>query len=279
MTDIEQPAVTALVVQLLSAYLANNKVAHTDVPDLVRMTKAALIEPNSPAQVEEDAPVYLPAVTARKSLASPNHILSLIDGKPYKALKRHLAKHGLTPASYRDRYRLPPTYPMVAPDFAAARRAIAEKIGLGRRATETAAIASKKISSSSKENTVPVSVTDATTPAKDGAPAATANKSITKIDSTKLTDNKTSLKATHTTPHEAPATISPASVKPNKAAAVVNRPRKARGTLKLFTPKGDGAKSAALKSALKRAPASKTGREPASATPPAIDIESDTPEA
>lgn len=133
MADTEQPDVAALTVQLLSAYLANNTVAHTDIADLVRTTKAALIEDTAPAPTEPEAPAHTPAVAVRKSLASPDHILSLIDGKPYKTLKRHLTSHGLTPASYRERYGLPASYPMVAPGFAAQRRAIAERIGLGRR--------------------------------------------------------------------------------------------------------------------------------------------------
>lgn len=133
MADNEQPDVATLTVQLLSAYLANNTVAHTDIADLVRTTRAALIEEKASVPAQAEAPVHTPAVSARKSLAASGHILSLIDGKAYKTLKRHLSKHGLTPDSYRERYNLPATYPMVAPDFAAERRAIAKKIGLGRR--------------------------------------------------------------------------------------------------------------------------------------------------
>lgn len=133
MADTEPFDVAALTVQLLSAYLANNTVAHTDIADLVRATKAALVDNEALEPESPKAPAQPPAVTARKSLASPDHILSMIDGKPYKTLKRHLAKHGLTPQTYRERFGLPASYPMVAPGFAATRRAIAERIGLGRR--------------------------------------------------------------------------------------------------------------------------------------------------
>ena len=51
-------------------------------------------------------------MTARKSLASKDHIISMIDGKPYKTLRRHLSGHGLTPEQYRERYNLKPDYPM-----------------------------------------------------------------------------------------------------------------------------------------------------------------------
>jgi predicted transcriptional regulator len=76
---------------------------------------------------------FTPAVSVRKSLASPEHIISLIDGKPYKTLKRHLSGHGLTPAQYRERYGLKPDYPMVAQNYAEHRRNLAKKIGLGRK--------------------------------------------------------------------------------------------------------------------------------------------------
>lgn len=125
------PDIAALTVQLLSAYLSNNTVAAEDLAGLIRSTRMALIEDTAPTTVEPEASTFTPAVSARKSLSSPDHILSLIDGKPYKTLKRHLASNGLTPEQYRERYNLPASYPMVAPTFAARRREIAEQIGLG----------------------------------------------------------------------------------------------------------------------------------------------------
>jgi predicted transcriptional regulator len=81
----------------------------------------------------EQASEFTAAVTARKSLASKDHIISMIDGKPYKTLRRHLSTHGLTPADYRQRYNLKADYPMVAPSYSEARRSMAQKIGLGRK--------------------------------------------------------------------------------------------------------------------------------------------------
>jgi predicted transcriptional regulator len=133
-SEPEQPSdFAALTVQLLSAYLANNTVASDDLAELIRSTRNALAEESSPAPAEAETKVHTPAVSVRKSLSSPDYIISLIDGKPYKTLKRHLSRHGLTPETYRERYNLPASYPMVAPSFAAHRRAIAEKIGLGNR--------------------------------------------------------------------------------------------------------------------------------------------------
>jgi predicted transcriptional regulator len=96
-------------------------------------------EPEEPQG--EPAPTYEPAVTVRKSLSSPDHIISLIDGKPYKTLRRHLSGHGLTPEQYRERYNLKPDYPMVAPSYAEARRAMAKKIGLGSKGRQAKASA------------------------------------------------------------------------------------------------------------------------------------------
>lgn len=129
---------TTLTVQLLSAYLANNPVLTADLPGLIASTRKALAETAAPAP--EPAPAeYVPAVSIRKSTASKDHILSLIDGKPYKMLKRHLATNGLTPAEYRARYNLPSDYPMVAPTYADMRREVATKLGLGRKKVEAPA--------------------------------------------------------------------------------------------------------------------------------------------
>ncbi|MGR6330573.1 MucR family transcriptional regulator [Sphingomonas sp. XXL09] len=85
----------------------------------------------TPAQTE-----YTPAVSVRKSLASKDYIISMIDGKPYKTLRRHLATHGLSPDEYRERYGLKADYPMVSENYSESRRAMAKKIGLGRKPGE-----------------------------------------------------------------------------------------------------------------------------------------------
>jgi len=159
MADIEQPNVMSLTVTLLSAYFANNTVPSTELPALVDGTRKALLgemlssttaatsvdasdapapapaaaPESAPASVAPAEPVYAPAITVEESLASPDAIRSMIDGKPYKALKRHLSTHGLTPAEYRARYNLPTDYPMVAPSYSEARRAVAKRLGLGSR--------------------------------------------------------------------------------------------------------------------------------------------------
>lgn len=130
----ENPAdITSLTVQLLSAFVSNNSVPSESLADLIRTTRAALTDNPSAGSVESPAVTYAPAVSVRKSLSSPEHILSMIDGKPYKTLKRHLATHGLSPDAYRERYNLPKSYPLVAPSYSEARRAVATRLGLGRK--------------------------------------------------------------------------------------------------------------------------------------------------
>jgi len=93
-------------------------------------------------QAKPDQVAHVPAASVRKSLASPDRIISLINGMPYRSLRRHLSAHGLTPEEYRARYKLKPDYPMVAPAYSEQRRAMAKKLGLGRKpASGTPALA------------------------------------------------------------------------------------------------------------------------------------------
>ena len=131
MADHDQADLTTLTVELLSAYFANNLVPSDNLSELIQSTYSALAGIDAPAPVEAEEPTFTPAVSVKKSLASPDHIISMIDGKPYKTLKRHLRANGLSPAEYRERYKLPATYPIVAPAFSEARRAVAAKHGLG----------------------------------------------------------------------------------------------------------------------------------------------------
>jgi len=125
---------TALTVAWLSN--TSTRAAAADVPAFLQSMFQALEglnASNAAAAPAEPAAEYTPKVSVRKSLASPDHIISMIDGKPYKTLKRHLATKGLTPAEYRERYDLKADYPMVAPSYATARSDMAKKIGLGRK--------------------------------------------------------------------------------------------------------------------------------------------------
>ncbi len=118
---------------IVSAYVSNNSVPSADLPALISSVHAALSGLGgvtevsaAPEAVEKPSPAQV-----RKSI-TPDAIISFIDGKAYKTLKRHLGTHGLDPHSYRQRYGLPNDYPMVAPSYAAQRSALAKSIGLGR---------------------------------------------------------------------------------------------------------------------------------------------------
>lgn len=142
MSDDKSLNVVELATELTIAWLGNqnNRVQADDVPTFLRTMHATINDLSAPqagSDAERDtaeAPDYAPAVSVRKSLASRDKIISLIDGKPYTSLTRHLTKHGLTPKQYRDRYNLKPDYPMVAPSYSEHRRSLAQKIGLGRKA-------------------------------------------------------------------------------------------------------------------------------------------------
>ena len=134
----EENNLVAMTIEVVASYVAHNNLRPEDVPDFIAKTHAAISgiakEPEAPAEETPPAePEFTPAVSVRKSLASPDHILSMIDGKPYKSLKRHLGSHGLTPAEYRARYNLKADYPMVAPGYSAQRREVAQRLGLGRK--------------------------------------------------------------------------------------------------------------------------------------------------
>lgn len=130
-----------LATDLTIAWLgnANTRASAEDVPAfLTRMHEAIqALSTSSAAPAEQDdqepAQEFTPAVTARKSLANPDFIISMLDGKQYRTLTRHLRTNGLTPDEYRARYGLKKDYPMVAPNYSEARRAMAKSLGLGRK--------------------------------------------------------------------------------------------------------------------------------------------------
>ena len=122
---------TELATEIVSAFVANNKVAVGDLSKLIGDVHAALQQTTTGGQKAEEKPLE-PAVSIRRSV-QPDHIVCLEDGKKFKSLKRHLmTDHGLTPQDYRQKWGLPRDYPMVAPTYAAARSELAKQMGLGQ---------------------------------------------------------------------------------------------------------------------------------------------------
>ncbi|WP_010187856.1 MucR family transcriptional regulator [Sphingomonas sp. PAMC 26605] len=144
-----------LATELTMAWLSNpnTRPSAEDVPAFLKSMHDAVVGlSTAPVEdlPEEAIPEFTAAVTTRKSLANPNVIISMIDGKPYKTLTRHLSTNGLTPAEYRARYGLKADYPMTAPSYSAMRRDIAKKIGLGRKPGQKAPVKGKAHASEPK---------------------------------------------------------------------------------------------------------------------------------
>jgi predicted transcriptional regulator len=139
MAEESQTDAVELAAELTAAWLSNSntRTAPEDVPAFMRSIHSTIVELRDSGSgrrlASPVAETFAAAVTARKSLANPAHIISMIDGKPYKTLTRHLSTNGLTPAQYRERYGLKPDYPMTAPAYSEQRRQMAKRIGLGRK--------------------------------------------------------------------------------------------------------------------------------------------------
>src|SRR5690242_15231542 len=99
--------------ELVSAYVTRNHVAAGELPNLIHTVHASLVGLSQPSPPSSEA-VEKPTPTQIKKSIRPDGLISFIDGKAYKTLKRHLTKYGLDPYSYRERYGLPKDYPMVA---------------------------------------------------------------------------------------------------------------------------------------------------------------------
>ena len=117
-----------LTAEIVSAYISNNTIQRRDLAGVVEDVAAALAVLGTPPAPEP----LTPPVSIKKSV-KPDFLISLEDGKRYKSLKRHLGARGLSPDEYRAKWGLPADYPMVAPNYAAARSVLAKSLGLGRK--------------------------------------------------------------------------------------------------------------------------------------------------
>ncbi|WP_407529602.1 MucR family transcriptional regulator [Methylobacterium oryzisoli] len=125
-----------LVSDIVSAYVSKNSVPPGELPGLIQSVYQSLVGLGQPAEPE---PMKLtPPVPIKKSV-TPDHIISLEDGRPYKSLKRHLTTRGLSPAEYRQKWGLPSDYPMGAANYAAQRSELAKSLGLGQQRRKAAA--------------------------------------------------------------------------------------------------------------------------------------------
>lgn len=117
---------------IVSAYVSNNPVPAPELPNLIGRVHSALRGIMDSAAAAASTEIEEKATPAQiLQSVTPDALISFIDGKPYKTLKRHLSGHGLDPHGYRKRYGLPSDYPMVASGYAEQRSQIARAIGLG----------------------------------------------------------------------------------------------------------------------------------------------------
>ena len=133
MESVHQDEIVQLTADIVSAYVANNKIGTNELSKLIEEVHLALVRAPAAATEPEQKPL-VPAVAIRKSV-TPDYIVSLEDGRKFKSLKRHLqGSYGMTPDEYRAKWGLPRDYPMVAPNYAKARSDLAKRMGLGRKA-------------------------------------------------------------------------------------------------------------------------------------------------
>jgi predicted transcriptional regulator len=132
MGDDSNPNFIGLTADIVSAYVSNNTVPSGDVPSLINEVHSALLRVFS-GQAEPLSEPLKPAVPIKRSI-NPDFIVCLEDGKKFKSLKRHLrTQYGMTPEQYREKWGLPADYPMVSPNYAAARSQLAKQMGLGQQ--------------------------------------------------------------------------------------------------------------------------------------------------
>jgi predicted transcriptional regulator len=132
-TETPEHDLRRLAVEIVAAYVSANSVSTAQLPDVIRSVVDALASLDG--QAEAPKPEALkPAVSIRKSV-TPDYLICLEDGRKLKMLKRHLrTTYDMSPHDYREKWGLPPDYPMVAPNYAARRSEFAKQIGLGRKA-------------------------------------------------------------------------------------------------------------------------------------------------
>lgn len=129
-TTSPAPDFLGLTADLVAAYVANNSVPASELPDLMAEVHAPLNGMASVVSVKPDEPEPLTPAQIRKSI-TPVALISFEDGKPYKTLCRHLTLRGLSPEAYRVKWGLPADYPMTSASYSAKPSELARSLGLG----------------------------------------------------------------------------------------------------------------------------------------------------
>jgi predicted transcriptional regulator len=130
-----------LTTGIVASFVEKNNLAANDLPGLIKSVHSALSTLGQPETPVEEIARPTPA-QIRKSV-TPDHLVSFIDGRRYKTLKRHLTTHGLTLEQYKEKFGLPKDYPSTAPSYSAQRSELAKKLGLGQGGRGAAPAAAK----------------------------------------------------------------------------------------------------------------------------------------
>jgi predicted transcriptional regulator len=128
---------TELTADIVAAYVMNNSLPVADLPSFINSVHAALGGSSAPVAEAGDAPRKATAAQIRKSI-TPDALISFVDGRPYKTLRRHLTSHSLTVDQYKAQFGLPKDYPVAAPAYSAARSQMAKAAGFGQSGRGTA---------------------------------------------------------------------------------------------------------------------------------------------
>ncbi|MEE7491591.1 MucR family transcriptional regulator [Methylobacterium oryzae CBMB20] len=119
-------------IKIVCAYVSRNPVSPVQLREVLASTYEMLCQISVGSARAVEAPEAATPREIRTSIQAEG-LISFIDGRSYKTLKRHLTAHGLTPQDYRAKYGLPRDYPMVAPGYAAKRSEIARSLQLRHR--------------------------------------------------------------------------------------------------------------------------------------------------
>lgn len=136
--------ILGMTTDIIAAFVSNNKVDAAALPGMISGIYAALSATSSPVIEEVVETVARPTASQIRKSITPDFLISFEDGKQYKSMKRSLALKGLTPEQYREKWGLPKDYPMVSPNYAATRSAMAKSMGLGAGGRKPAATAPAK---------------------------------------------------------------------------------------------------------------------------------------
>lgn len=144
MTEQTEPSILTLTAEIVAAHVGHNRVGTGDLPELIQRVYEAMTGLGQAVPDVAPAPDAKPAVSVRSSV-KPDYIVCLEDGKKLTMLKRYLqTRYGMSPDQYRQKWKLPADYPMVAPNYADRRRELAKAIGLGRKPAKPAAAPAKR---------------------------------------------------------------------------------------------------------------------------------------